>query len=57
MSFNYAEDHVWIRLDKYRQIQGVYAEEKDCIVDSEYLGNGHSVQQWAIDFQTVAVEE
>jgi len=56
MAFNYEGGYVWVLLDKYREIQGVYADEKDCLADRDYLGSSYSVEQWAVDFQTVAVE-
>lgn len=57
MSFGYEEDHVWILFDKHHEVAGVYANESDCKDDAEYLGAAYKFQQWAIDFQTVAVEK
>lgn len=54
---NHEEDYVWILLDKRGDIQGVYGNQDDAFKDLEYLGTSYSLEQWGIDYQTVAVEE
>lgn len=48
--------NVYVLFGRHHDVQGIYAFEADANEDADYLGAGHYVEPWAVDYETVAVD-